>query len=188
MSINYTILGMLSYKSMSGYDMKKVIQKSTFMYWSGNNNQVYKSLTELHDKGLVTNVVKHQESLPTKKIYEITDEGLSALKEWVLSPSEQNEIKKPFIIQLAWSKQLNTNELNMILDEYENQIKTQLLMEKNNNQKEKLFFLSDQATPLETTVWSYINNNILREYENELGWIQDFREAIAKIANENLDG
>ncbi|MDO7788285.1 PadR family transcriptional regulator [Desulforamulus aquiferis] len=67
------------------------------MHWSGNNNQIYKSLTELFDKGLVTNVVKHQESSPTKKIYSITSEGLVALKEWVLSPAEPSEIKS-----LSW--------------------------------------------------------------------------------------
>ncbi|MBZ2175649.1 PadR family transcriptional regulator [Schnuerera sp. xch1] len=185
MSINYAILGILSYKSMTGYDIKKVIQNSTFMYWSGNNNQIYKSLTELLNKGLVTNVVKHQESSPTKKIYTITNEGLATLKEWVLSPSEPNEIKKPFLIQLACFNHINTYELNMILNGYENQIKTQLLMEKNRNQKQNTIFLSDRATALETTVWSFINNNILKEYENELKWIQDLRGAIANITNEN---
>lgn len=182
MSINYAILGILSYKSMTGYDLKKIIQDSAFMHWSGNNNQIYKSLTELLDKGLVANVVKHQESSPTKKIYTITSEGLAALKEWVLSPSEPSEIKKPFLVQLAWSKQLNTSELNMLLDGYENQVKMQLLMGQSN--KKDTNFLPDR-TALEATIWSFINNNIRRTYENELEWIQDLRNAIASISNEN---
>ncbi|HCX63474.1 MAG TPA: PadR family transcriptional regulator [Clostridiales bacterium] len=182
MSINYAILGILSYKSMTGYDIKKVIQNSTFLYWSGNNNQVYKSLTELLNKGFVTNVVKHQEGSPTKKIYIITGEGLAALKEWVLSPSEPNEIKKPFLVQLAWSRQLNTDELNMMLDGYENQVKIQLLMEENQKQNPNILF--DKSTPVETVIWSFINDNIRREYENELRWIQDLRKAIADITDE----
>ncbi|MDF2948672.1 MAG: PadR family transcriptional regulator [Sedimentibacter sp.] len=181
MSINYAILGILSYRSMTGYDIKKVIQDSSFMYWSGNNNQIYKSLIEMHNNGLVTNVVKHQESSPTKKVYIITNEGVAALKEWVLSPSELIEIKKPFLVQLAWSKQLNTNELIMLLDGYENQIKTQLLMNKSNKDKN---FLPDRSA-LETTIWSLINDNIRRTYESELIWIQDLRNAIATIPNEN---
>lgn len=182
MSINYAILGILSYKPMAGYDLKKVIQDSSFMHWSGNNNQIYKSLTELLDKGLVTSEVKHQESSPTKKIYEITSEGLAALKEWVLSPAEPSEIKKPFLVQIAWAKELNTNELNMILDEYENQVKMQLLMEQSN--KKNTNFLPDR-TVLETTIWSFINDNIRRTYENELVWIQELRSAITDIPNEN---
>ncbi|HYE11879.1 MAG TPA: DUF4180 domain-containing protein [Patescibacteria group bacterium] len=182
MSINYAILGILSYKSMTGYDLKKIIQESSFMHWSGNNNQIYKALTELLNRGLVTNVVKHQESSPTKKIYTITGEGLAALKEWVLSPAEPSEIKKPFLVQLAWSKQLNTSELNMLLDGYENQVKIQLLMEQSNQHDTD--FLLDR-TALETTIWSFINDNIRRTYENELRWIQDLRSAIATIPNEN---
>lgn len=182
MSINYAILGILSYKSMTGYDIKKIIQDSAFMHWSGNNNQIYKSLTELLNKGLVTNVVKHQESSPTKKIYTITSEGLATLKEWVLSPADPSEIKKPFLVQLAWFKQLNTSELNMLLDGYENQVKMQLLMEQNNKQDTN--FLSG-GTALETTIWSFINDNIRRTYENELRWIQDLRRAIVNISNEN---
>ncbi len=182
MSINYAILGILSYKSMAGYDLKKIIQDSAFMHWSGNNNQIYKSLTDLLDKGLVTNVVKHQESSPTKKIYTITSEGLTALKEWILSPSEPSEIKKPFLIQLAWSNQLNTSELNRLLDGYENQVKIQLLMEQ--SKKQDTNFLSG-STALETTIWRFVNDNIRRTYENELGWIQDLRSAIANIPNMN---
>jgi DNA-binding PadR family transcriptional regulator len=182
MSLNYAILGILSYKSMTGYDLKKIIQDSAFMHWSGNNNQIYKSLTELLNKGLVTNIVKHQEGSPSKKIYTITSEGLAALKEWVLSPSELGEIKKPFLVQLAWSRQLNTAELNMLLDGYENQVKLQLIMEQSN--KQDTSFISDRTT-LEATIWSFINNNIHRTYENELSWIKDLRSAIANIPNEN---
>lgn len=182
MSINYAILGMLSYKSMTGYDLKKIIQDSDFMPWSGNNNQIYKSLTELLNKGLVTNVVEHQEGSPSKKIYTITGEGLSALKEWVLSTAEPSEIKKPFLVQLACSKQLNTDELNTLVDGYERQVKMQLIMAQNS--KQDTDFLPGR-TALETTLWNCINDNIMRTYENELGWIQDLRRAIANIPNEN---
>ncbi|NLP28147.1 MAG: PadR family transcriptional regulator [Clostridia bacterium] len=126
MSINFAILGILSYKPMTGYDLKKIIQDSTFMPWSGNNNQIYRSLTKLLDEGLVTNEVLHQESSPTKKVYYITNEGLTALKGWLLSPVESNEIKKPFLVQLAFSKQLNTKELNELIDGYEKQIKDEV--------------------------------------------------------------
>ena len=182
MSINYAILGILSYKQMTGYDIKKVIQNSDFMYWSGNNNQIYKALTELLNNGLVSNEVKHQEGSPTKKVYEITTEGLAALKEWVTSPAGDSEIKKPFLVHLAWSNQLNTRELNKLIDEYESQVKSQLLMVENNKEGEKF---SPDRTVLEKTIWTYIKDNIQRTYENEIIWIQDLRRAISNIPNEN---
>lgn len=182
MSINHAILGILSYKSMTGYDLKKVIQDTSFLYWSGNNNQVYKSLSELLDRGLVTHITEHQQGAPTKKIYTVTPEGLTDLKEWVLSPSEPSEVKKPFLIQLAMARQLNTQELNALLDAYEREVKTQLLMESTPAQAPT--FLSER-TALETTLWGFINENIRRTYETELGWIKDLREAILSTPNEN---
>jgi PadR family transcriptional regulator, regulatory protein AphA len=182
MSINYAILGILSYRPMTGYDLKKIIQDSVFMHWSGNNNQIYKALTELHDNRLVINTVELNENSPTKKIYSITNEGLKALKEWVLSPAEPNEIKKPFLIRLAWSMQLNTSEITRLLDQYEDQIKMQLLMEQRKSQDAS--FLPDR-TQLESTIWEFINDNIQRTYENELKWLNDLRNAISHIPNQN---
>jgi len=165
---------------MTGYDLKKVIQDSSFMHWSGNNNQIYKSLTELLAKGMVTNVVRHQESAPTKKVYMITDRGLAVLKEWVLSEAEPMEIKKPFLVQLACARQLNTREMNTMLDGYENQVKMQLLMAQKGKQD-----ITAEGNALETAIWSLINDNIKRTFENELGWLQDLRKTIALIPNEN---
>lgn len=67
MSINFAILGILSSKSLTGYELKKIIQESPFMYWSGNNNQIYKALAEMLATGLVTNEVQQQEGSPSKK-------------------------------------------------------------------------------------------------------------------------
>ncbi len=182
MSINFAILGILSYKSMAGYDIKKIIQEVNFMHWSGNNNQIYKSLSDLLDKGWVTNKIMHQQKSPTKKIYTVTSDGRAALKEWVLAPVEPSDIKKPFLVQLACSKQLNTLELKEIIDGYENQIRTQLLMHQATQQDS--MFLTD-GTDLETTIGRCINYNIKRSYENELLWIQEMRKAITDVPNEN---
>ncbi|MCG1013245.1 hypothetical protein JT739_11650 [Tepidanaerobacter sp. GT38] len=50
-------------------------------------------------------------------------------------------------------------------------------------QKDKSF--SANRTALEATIWSFIKDNIIRTYENELAWIEDMREAISNIPNEN---
>ena len=35
MQIDYAILGLLSWKPLTGYDVKRVMQDSPFLYWSG---------------------------------------------------------------------------------------------------------------------------------------------------------
>lgn len=175
MSIKYAILGILSSKPLTGYDLKKIIQESPFMYWSGNNNQIYKSLLELLDEGFVTNEVQHQESSPSKKIYTITKEGLAELKEWVISSPEPPELKKPFLIQLAWTDQLKLDELNTLLSGYENQIRMQILLQ---TEKQRRGTFSPARTSRETYLWDMIQENIISSYENELTWLGKIRKAI----------
>ncbi len=172
MSIKYAILGLLSWKPSSGYDLKKVFEESSVMYWSGNNNQIYKTLIQLLDEGLVTNEVLHQESTPSKKLYTITSKGASALKEWVLSSPELPEFKKTFLVQLAWADQLNEKELDDLLSSYENELNIQLLMQQ---EKVRRGINSPKRTIREVYLWDMISGNIILSYKNELDWIRNVR-------------
>jgi DNA-binding PadR family transcriptional regulator len=175
MSISYAILGILSCKPLTGYDLKKIIQSSSFMPWSGNNNQIYKSLVELLEEGFVINEVQHQESSPTKKIYTITEEGLTKLKEWVLSSPDPLEFKKPFLVQLAWADQLSAEELNDLLARYEYEIKMQIL---SHQEKKRRGNFSPKRTPREKLIWDMIDENIVSSYENELEWVGQLHREI----------
>ncbi len=177
MSIKYAILGILSWKPSTGYDLKKVFEESSIMYWSGNNNQIYKTLVQLLDDGLVTNKVLHQESSPSKKLYTITTEGSAALKEWVLSTPELPEFKKTFLVQLAWADQLDEKELDGLLSNYENEVNIQLLMQQ---EKVKRGINSPKRTDREVYLWDMISENIISSYRNELDWIRKVREEMKK--------
>src|SRR5690625_2312088 len=135
MSIKFAILGILRWKPSTGYELKKIFEDSSFMYWSGNNNQIYKALISMEDEELVTNEVIHQDNDPSKKIYTITEVGLKELKEWVMSSSETPEIKKKFLVQLAWSDMLSNQELSEILTRYENELKAQLIMQQEKDRR-----------------------------------------------------
>lgn len=175
MSIKYAILGILSYNSYTGYDLKKIIQNSPFMHWSGNNNQIYKSLVELLEEGLVTNEVHHQEGSPSKKIYTITKEGIARLKEWVLLTPDPPEFKKSFLVQLAWADQLSPDELNDLLTKYENEISMQILIQQEIIRRGTF---SPNRTSRETNLWDMIYDNIITSYENELAWIGKLRNKL----------
>ncbi|WZL71350.1 DUF4180 domain-containing protein [Defluviitalea saccharophila] len=177
MSIKYAILGILSWKSSTGYELKKFFKESSILYWSGNNNQIYKALLQMQEEGLVKSEVIHQESSPSKKIYTITEEGLSELKEWILSAPEAPEFKKPFLIQLAWADLLSDEELNELLIKYENEINMQLIMQEENIRRG---VLSPNRTPRENMIWNMISENILSSYRNELNWVREARKKLAK--------
>ena len=103
MSIRHAILGFLSWQPSTGYELKKRFAEATPFHWSGNNNQVYGALIELHREGLVQVEVVQQEKRPARKVYAITERGREALEGWLREGSEPPETRADFHARLAWS-------------------------------------------------------------------------------------
>lgn len=173
MAIQYAILGLLSWQPLTGYDLKQIFRDSTTMYWSGSNNQIYRTLVKLHDDGLVSREIEDQESGPSRKVYSITAAGEAALREWLLSPPELPEIKHPFFIQLAWADKLTPDELDDVLAAYENEVHTKLLMLREQSRRDA-GSLPDR-TARERLLWERITANWLDYYSRELAWVQTLR-------------
>lgn len=175
MSIRYAILGLLSWKPATGYDIKKMIVDSSVMYWSGNNNQIYKSLVGLMKDDMVSAETLYEENSPVKKLYTITDKGRDDLRKWVASTPEPPELRNTFLIQLAWADQLTDNELISLISRYEEEVNIQLVL---NIEKQRRGGISPQRTQREAFLWDMINRNITSAYENELQWVKKLRESI----------
>lgn len=178
MSIMYAILGMLSYKPLTGYELKKMMQESPIMYWSGNNNQIYKSLLKLNNEGYVTSEVFHQDRSPSKKIYTVTEAGLAELKQWTLTMPEAPETRNTFLIQLAWTAQLNNHELETQLDRYEQEVKSLIASEQ---EQMKKGLTSPNRTPRETAIWGLLYENILKRHEGELEWVKKVKATLQQF-------
>jgi PadR family transcriptional regulator AphA len=188
MSIEYAILGLLSWRPMTGYDIKKMFAGSAAFYWSGNNNQIYTTLVKLHENGLVTREVEIQEDSPSRKIYSITPKGQAELKNWLFSEPEPPELKNTFLIQLAWADQLSPEELDMLLEKYEAEIQMQVSMLQTQKQQKNIapsgmvrdaYINANLArTPREAVLWGMIQENWISFYENELKWVRKLRKQL----------
>jgi DNA-binding PadR family transcriptional regulator len=173
MDIQFAILGLLSWQSLSGYDIKKIISDSEVFYWSGNNNQIYNNLVALHKEGLVTQEVVQQVSLPAKKIYSITTAGREKLRTWLLAPPELPEFHNHFLIQLAWTEPLSDQELDNLLARYDEEIAVQYRM-----RQVQLAQLSTapHRSDRERFIWRKILENSAAVYRNELEWVRQLRQ------------
>lgn len=177
MDLRCTILGLLSWKPASGYDLKRIISDSEVFYWSGNNNQIYKSLVELQRGGLVAYQVQVQESLPAKKIYSITEKGLSELHHSLLKDPEVPELRKSFLIQLAWAEIMSETEILALLEKYEAEITARLRMCQAQAARPGK---RPERSKREQYLWKRIADNLIAAYQTELDWVrqtqQEFRE------------
>ena len=175
MDLRSAILGLLSWKPFSGYELKRIISNSDVFFWSGNNNQIYKSLIELQKEGLVSHRVQMQESLPAKKIYSLTGKGIAELRQSLLEDPKMPELRKGFLIQLAWTEILSDEEIITLLEKYEGDIANQLRMHQ-----------VQAANPAgkpgrsrrEEYLWQRISANFTTAYGAELDWVRKTRQEL----------
>ncbi len=175
MSLHYAILGILRCRPMTGYDLKKIIQDSPYMYWSGNNNQIYTTLIELSEEGLVISETRQQENLPPKKIYTITPDGLKMLRKEAAANPLPPETKHPFWVQLAFADVLNDDELEKLLRDYEEEAGAALAM---NREKQRRGAALTPGTPREAFLWEMVDDGVLASCQQELDWI---RSVLARL-------
>jgi len=188
MTIDYAILGLLSWRPLTGYDIKKMFAGSTVLYWSGNNNQIYTTLVKLHENGLVTREVEFHEDSPPRKIYSITTKGQAELKKWLLGEAEPPQLKNTFLIQLAWADQLSAGELDALCGKYEAEMQMQLAMLQTQKKQKNIspsgtprnayINLSLARTRREAVLWSMIQENWISFYENEFNWVRRLRKQL----------
>ncbi len=177
MDLRATILGLLDWKPSSGYDLKQIISDSEIFYWSGNNNQIYKSLLELQREGLVTHQLQLQENLPAKKIYSITEKGSSALSQSLLEAPEAPELHKNFLIQLAWAESLSDEEVLALLEKYEAEIDNRLRMVQGRAARPGS---SPGRSKRESYLWKRIYDNLRAAFQTELDWVHATRRGLSE--------
>ncbi len=177
MTIQYAILGLLSWQPFAGYDLKKIISDSELFYWSGSNNQIYRTLVQLHAESLVSQEVQEQANLPARKIYSITEKGRIALREWLLSTPELPERHNAFLIQLAWADALPAADLVGLVERYAGEVEAHLLMLQEKARRWQPPARSDR----EGFLWRQINANLIGHDRLELEWAQALRADLSKM-------
>ena len=111
MSLKHAILGFLSFAPFSGYDLKKAFDRSVQHFWPANQSQIYRTLADLTDEGLVEKQIVEREERLDMKIYTITTSGRTALHQWLASPLPEQDDREPFLIQVYFGSQLSDEEL-----------------------------------------------------------------------------
>ena len=177
MSIKHAILGFLSWRPMSGYNLKKMFMETEFIYWAGSNNQIYNTLLELQRDGLVSHEVQQPERGPARKLYTISEQGAGELRRWLSSTPEPSEWQNAFLMPLAWADQLGAGELDALLGEYEHRVEMQLAMAREEGRRARL---QPDRTERERYLWEQIARNRIGFYECELAWVAETRAGLGE--------
>jgi len=107
MSLEYAILGFLSYRPLSGYDLKKVFDNSVRHFWPADQSQIYRTLARLAEQAYVEQESYRGVDRPDRKEYRITPAGREALRAWLLSPLPSQDSRIAELIQVFFAGQLS---------------------------------------------------------------------------------
>jgi len=117
MSLEKGILGFLSMKPLSGYDIKKMFDISAAYFWPADQAQIYRALKKLVEDGSVELPKQEQGRTVDRKVYVITDKGRKVLHKWIVKPERSDFISRlPFLLKLFNSGSLSTDEQLAFID------------------------------------------------------------------------
>lgn len=96
----FAILGLLSWRPMSGYDMKTYIEEGIKFFWNMSYGTIYPTLKRLEEEKLVEKEVQSQINKPDRIQYSITPAGKAKLDEWLLEPTEMIQVNNELLLKL----------------------------------------------------------------------------------------
>ena len=102
----YAILGMLSIEPMSGYDIKKEVERSISNFWTESYGQIYPVLKNLIAQKLVTKTVEIEAGKPDRHVYALTAKGRKELRRWLHEGFAPKTQRNEFLLKLFFGEEI----------------------------------------------------------------------------------
>ena len=111
------ILGLLSERQHTGYEIKTLIEKRLKYFFDGTIGMIYPTLKKLEKEGKVEKMVVLQEGKPNKNVYTITDSGREEFDAYLKSAVSPEIIKSDFLMRLNFGKSLAPERVRELVEE-----------------------------------------------------------------------
>jgi len=113
----YAILGLLHFKPMSGYDIKKYADRSLSFFWSENFGHIYPVLKQLELEGLVTSRKESTDHKPQRIVFSVTENGVKALHEWMtLDTMDYPTVRDELLLRVFFGETVSGDQMTHFLE------------------------------------------------------------------------
>ncbi len=182
MSLPHAIIGLLSYMPMTGYDLKKFFNDSINFFWSAQMSQIYRELKILEEKGFVSSQEEIGDKGPNKRIYFVTEQGVSHLKEWLSDVPERidEDNRNAFLLRVMLLSKLGAEEMYQ-------QIQTRLKKYKKDlkelqSVEEKLkYYLQKTGKEEDLIYWKITLNRGFHDVKSHIEWAEESLNDLKKV-------
>lgn len=115
--MNKIILGLLSKKDLTVYDIKILMDKSISKFYSSSYGSINPAIKKLEQQDLIT-CTESIEKSRLKKTYSITKEGRKEFAKWIAEPITQGRIKDEVLVRIFFLGDTDKDTQESILTDY----------------------------------------------------------------------
>lgn len=111
----YAILGVLSIKPCTGYDIKKFCDQTISHFWNENFGHIYPVLKQLLEEKLIS--LNNLEADDRRKLYSITEEGKNEFYDWLIQPPQIIPPRSELLLKLSFGNHIPIENVLTMLEE-----------------------------------------------------------------------
>ena len=176
MSLEMALLGFLSYRPMTGYDMKKMTD-NVGPSWTAPQSQIYTALHRLEKRELVTVEVVQQDTKPNRKLYHMTPKGEEALQNWMSEAHPPRVLRSPFLLQLWFAGLVDDDVVLRFLEASAEELRAYVAMLET---KPGASLDSPDDPPRDRFFWWMTLNYGIQHVRFQIAWIEETIERVRR--------
>ena len=104
-AVTWAVLGLVAMEPRSGYDVKRIIDKSVRHFWAASYGQIYPELRRLEEAAWIEG-----DDAPrggrSRRVYRITPQGRQALQAWLHGHETRIELRDESLLRLFFADTL----------------------------------------------------------------------------------
>jgi DNA-binding PadR family transcriptional regulator len=104
-AVTWAVLGLIALAPRTGYDIKRIVDKSIRHFWAASYGQIYPELKRLEAEGWIVG-----DDAPrggrSRRVYRITPAGSEALHGWLFGRDTRIEMRDESLLRLFFSDTL----------------------------------------------------------------------------------
>ena len=173
MSLEHAILGFLTYRSLSGYDLKKFFDETVRHFWSATQSQIYRSLTRMAESGWVEMEHIEQDDRPDRKVYHITEAGQAELLQWLTTPLDMPAVRNLWLIKVFFAHPLSDEEIFALFEAHADKLRQKLALFTNGVQEVVERRFVEVGSERSHRLWQFTLDYGVAHLECELQWVEN---------------
>jgi PadR family transcriptional regulator, regulatory protein AphA len=102
-AVTWALLGLLSRRPMSGYDLKQAVDRTIRHFWAASYGQIYPELKRLEEAGWIAGSADGPRA---RRLYRVTAAGRRALVDWLHGEETRIELRDESLLRLFFADAL----------------------------------------------------------------------------------